>query len=540
MLRYSKRVISAFLLSFVSALAAADVGELTTAEALRFLASPEGYIRSLDCQRAYKSSKTPEGALVAAVECGETDGVIRLLDAGVGANSLVPNDPKKRTVLFRAVARMGNEAIVSVLLSHGAGIDQRASDGSTPLETASWWGHAAMVKLLLANKADPNISGFHGGPLHAAVSGGHLEVVELLLKAGADPNLKIPTIGVAPGATPLHRHSWRGISTTFPAILNVFIKHGANVNAKTDNGQTPLENAERNSFLPLVRAGAIARSGSLADIESLAVQKGAADALDYLLSSNAVPNSPEQLTSLLRQAVTSYWQYDESVPLLLLRRGAQANDPDRNGWTPFELAVNNCYRKTVTYILRFAKPNHIDLAKMLRQRGERHRSVSENVCANIVQDLVNSGADVNGSDSNGQSVLVASIARGSVLNTLLKNGAVANAIDKDGRNVLHYLAEGGYWQDVDRLIAAGANPNLPDKDGDTPLHRVIAEGRNIYQGPEALAQALITGGARTDLKNRAGETPLDVARRIEWGGRFNVPALLNILSGTTFREAGVK
>jgi ankyrin repeat protein len=50
-----------------------------------------------------------------------------------------------------------------------------------PKITASNDGHTEIVKLLLNNKADPNICSDGESPLHAASLHGHTEIVELLL-----------------------------------------------------------------------------------------------------------------------------------------------------------------------------------------------------------------------------------------------------------------------------------------------------------------------------------------------------------------------
>ncbi len=77
--------------------------------------------------------------------------------------------------------------------------------------------------------------------------------VSRCLKAGADVNARDEN-----GATPLHRAAW--FSTT-PAVVTALLNAGANVNARTENGATPLHQAAWNSTTPaivtaLVKAGA--------------------------------------------------------------------------------------------------------------------------------------------------------------------------------------------------------------------------------------------------------------------------------------------
>lgn len=49
-----------------------------------------------------------------------------------------------------------NEAIVRLLLEHGAAVDQQTDLGLTPLDYAAMYGYKAIVRLLLENGADVN------------------------------------------------------------------------------------------------------------------------------------------------------------------------------------------------------------------------------------------------------------------------------------------------------------------------------------------------------------------------------------------------
>jgi ankyrin repeat protein len=54
------------------------------------------------------------------------------------------------------------------------------------------------------------------------------------------------------------------------------------------------------------------------------------------------------------------------------------------------------------------------------------------------------------------------------------------------------------------------DPNIATKDGDTPLHVLLSAGAGIELAP--MMKLLAARGARTDLKNRAGQTAADIAR----------------------------
>ena len=88
--------------------------------------------------------------------------------------------------------RNGNEAMVSLLLYHGAKIDvvRWASTISntgyrTALQAASSNGQESVVKLLLKAGAQVDAAGPHGTALEVASAGGHETLVRLLLKRRA-------------------------------------------------------------------------------------------------------------------------------------------------------------------------------------------------------------------------------------------------------------------------------------------------------------------------------------------------------------------
>ena len=67
--------------------------------------------------------------------------------------------------------------------------DCKDEEGYTPLILAAHYGQSAVVKELLANNADPNISAPDGSSaLICAVQGGHLECVKQLVGRAADVN----------------------------------------------------------------------------------------------------------------------------------------------------------------------------------------------------------------------------------------------------------------------------------------------------------------------------------------------------------------
>lgn len=137
-----------------------------------------------------------------------------------------------------AAAANNQEAIVKLLLDKGADANSAGMEGDfreTALILASENGHAEVVNLLLAKKADLKIAVFDTvakrsngeTALSAAVSAGHAEVVKALLDYGVDPNgpdaSGVPVLFIA-----ADKHT---------AIAKMLLDKGANINAEITQGR---------------------------------------------------------------------------------------------------------------------------------------------------------------------------------------------------------------------------------------------------------------------------------------------------------------
>jgi hypothetical protein len=98
----------------------------------------------------------------------------------------------KEVILMHAAARYGHADILSLLLEHGADVDERDAT-QTPLHRALFFGKLEAVRFLLDRGADINARhDLDWTPLHFAVRGKvkDIQIVRLLLEHGADVNAR--------------------------------------------------------------------------------------------------------------------------------------------------------------------------------------------------------------------------------------------------------------------------------------------------------------------------------------------------------------
>lgn len=191
-----------------------------------------------------------------AIKAGETQKVTELLDQDPGLANAQTESGLPAVLL---ATYYGQPAIAELLAARGAQLDifaasaignlERVSalleddpslanafadDGFQPLGLASFFGHLAVVELLLTKGAEVNSASDNPQrvmPLHSAVAHRHLEIARRLVAAGADVNAV-----QADDFTPLHEAAQNGQRE----MAELLLEAGAQVNPRKMDGKTPL------------------------------------------------------------------------------------------------------------------------------------------------------------------------------------------------------------------------------------------------------------------------------------------------------------
>ncbi len=135
--------------------------------------------------------------------------------------------------LFEAAAVGRLDKVRALLDETPSLINAWAPDGFQPLGLACFFGHTAIVELLLSRGAEVNLPSRNGlkvQPLNSAVAGQHLQIARLLLDRGADPNAR-----QGEDFTPLHGAAQNGQVD----MIRLLLAHGADPRARSANGKTP-------------------------------------------------------------------------------------------------------------------------------------------------------------------------------------------------------------------------------------------------------------------------------------------------------------
>ena len=442
-----------------------------------------------------------------------------------------------------AAAKRHDVAALRQLLAAGAGarVNTVDAEGMTPLLWAVHHADADLVRRLLQAGADANKANRYGvSPLHAAATQADLPIVLALLNAGASP---AATFGA--GETPLMTAARTGNAE----IVRALIAAGADVNAtEQSEGQTALmwAAAENHAAVVevLVEAGANVNARTINhDFQKLTPKPG-----------NTIMERPLGALTALHLAAR---QGALEAADVLVRRGAelQAVDPAHN-FTPLLTAIlNGHYDLAAMLIDKGADVNDGSVYLAVEMRNldkytnrpnppEKDRTLT---AFDVLARLLAKGADVNAPltktipqiQTQGRIRVTAGAsplhrAMKSVdldaAKLLLKHAANPSLAAKDGTTPLMLLAgtqptrgeeeevtDAGTRADpldgIRLLLEAGVDVNGADPAGNTALHMAAA------RHADAVIQLLAEKGARVDLKNAQGNTPIDIALGAPLRGR---------------------
>uniref|UniRef100_A0A8B9IPU3 Poly [ADP-ribose] polymerase n=1 Tax=Anser cygnoides TaxID=8845 RepID=A0A8B9IPU3_ANSCY len=451
-----------------------------------------------------------------------------------------------------SIYRSGNEEKLMALLTP-LNVNCHASDGrkSTPLHLAAGYNRVRIVQLLLQHGADVHAKD-KGGlvPLHNACSYGHYEVTELLLKHGACVNAMDLW-----QFTPLHEAA----SKNRVEVCSLLLSHGADPTLVNCHGKSAVDMAPtpelRERLTYEFKGHSLLQAAREADLAK--VKKTLAlEIINF--------KQPQSHETALHCAVAAVHPKRKQVTELLLRKGANVNEKNKDFMTPLHVAAEKAHNDVMevlhkhgakmnaldtlgqTALHRAALAGHLQTCRLLLNYGSDPSIISlqgftaAQMGNEAVQQILSESTPVRTSDvdyrlleaskagdletvkqlCSPQNVncrdlegrhstplhFAAGYNRVSVVEYLLHHGADVHAKDKGGLVPLHNACSYGHYEVAELLVRHGASVNVADLWKFTPLHEAAAKGK--YE----ICKLLLKHGADPTKKNRDGNTPLDLVK----------------------------
>jgi ankyrin repeat protein len=446
--------------------------------------------------------------VIHAVRKGDTEVVRALLKQKIDVNATQPDGA---TALHWAVYQ-DDLVTADLLIQAGAAVNTANQLGATPLYLACENGNAEMIARLLRAGASPNVALPSGETaLMTAARAGSSGAVRALLARGADINAKEKLEGQ-------NALMW-AVSQRHPDVVQVLIEAGADIGARSRTRQELViaERREDDGGAP----GAYVPEGGFTPL-LFAARVGDIDSARRLLSAGADVNEakPDGATILVVAAHGGHAEFSK----FLLEKGADPNAAGA-GYTALHAAILRSLPDLVeALIARGADVN----ARLAKGTVERRQSKVFTLEASLVgatpfflaakfnepkimRMLADAGADPLAGLKDGTTPLM--VAAGMRLTGLARVGsdrrgrdmdaadqALAHTQDKD----LRTWVESGI-EAVKLAVELGNDVNAVAANGDTALHS------SAFQGFDSNIKFLVAKGARLDVKNKRGLTPLMVA-----------------------------
>lgn len=174
-----------------------------------------------------------------AIKNDNVSNLAGLLERGFDPNT---RDPKGQPGLTIAVTERSVKTVKLLLTQTTIDVNALNSAGESPLMMAALKGDATGVKLLLDSGAKVNQPGWSA--LHYAATGPEPKVVQLLIERGAEVEAASPN-----GSTPLMMAAQYGSEDS----VNLLLARGADVNRRNEKSLRAIDFAKLSGREPLVK-----------------------------------------------------------------------------------------------------------------------------------------------------------------------------------------------------------------------------------------------------------------------------------------------
>ncbi|XP_057357584.1 protein TANC2 isoform X9 [Manis pentadactyla] len=312
----------------------------------------------------------------------------------------------------------------------------------------------------------------------------NIKVSRLLILGGANINYRTEVLNNAPI---LCVQSHLG----YTEMVALLLEFGANVDASSESGLTPLGYAAAAGFLSIVvllckkraKVDHLDKNGQCALVH--AALRGHLEVVKFLIQCDWTMAGQQQgvfkKSHAIQQALVAAASmgYTEIVSYLLDLPEKDEEEVERAQINSFDSLWGE------TALTAAAGRGKLEVCRLLLEQG----------------------AAVAQPNRRGAVPLFSTVRQGhwQIVDLLLTHGADVNMADKQGRTPLMMAASEGHLGTVDFLLAQGASIALMDKEGLTALSWACLKGHL------SVVRSLVDNGAATDHADKNGRTPLDLA-----------------------------
>ena len=449
-------------------------------------------IRTLGSAIALLCAPVYAGSLMDAVKAGNLPAVQQTLQQHGNANEA---DLDGTTALHWGVEEQRLD-IVQALLEAGADVNARNHLLVTPLAVALTTGDAAITEQLLKSGANPRVPVPEmGTALLAAAYTGNPEVLKALLKAGVDVNEPEPSTK----QTALMLAAAAGHEAAVKALLAA----GANSRVRSAKDESALFFAVRGGHIGV--ADALLAAG--ADVN----ERAAANAGGRKGGGGGAMNTKVPGDTMLGVAIVNA---HFAMANFLLSKGADPNAAGSN-WMPLHALARIRDYEEMQYPPPMIVPGDLDsleLGKSLLAHGADPNARGTEAAVR------RPGGDQNYKDLLGATPFFLAAKSGDVSYMRLLVSAKADVtIPEIDHTTPLMVAAGvgcvpGQWIETERDVLAAVKLLVEELSADVNAvndHKETALHGAVCRGADSVIQYLVDKGARLDIKDEDGQTPLD-------------------------------
>ncbi|MFL9481941.1 ankyrin repeat domain-containing protein [Chitinophagaceae bacterium LWZ2-11] len=460
------------------------------------------------------------------------------------------NNPSEATkngmdaVVYAINGQASNEVIKFLLEQKGNDANKLTHDGRTYIFWAANRGNVEIVEYLISKGAKVNVEDTHDMTairFAAAAGQTNTKLYDVLINAGSDVKQK----------------NRDGANLLLLAIANdkeliitdYFISKGLSLKDTDAAGNTAFNYAAKSGNIQLMKTlvqKGVKYNDNAMIMATLSGGRGSAangiEVFQYLESLNIKPtavnaNGENALHNTVRKPNQT------EIIKYFLSKGVSVNQADNDGNTPFmnaalsnrDTAVINLLAQSVKDINQRNKKGVSALAMAVKNNG-----------AEVVQLLINKGADINTADAEGNNLafyLIQSYsaqAQGggqqagrqvggpgdnqprpdafSAKSKVLQEGGFnLTTPQKDGNTLYHLAIVKNDVSLLKRIEKLNVDVNAKNKEGLTPLHKAAMISKD-----DVILKYLLSIGAKKDVGTEFKETAFDLAKENEYFAKTNV------------------